>query len=127
LINLQALPTKNSLPRNNFPVPNTLAHFNLSSRQRGEEHGAALATNLTTVAAWAIAAESVSGSELRTEAAAAAATTGPPPLKFKRMFFNLPFLLKPGNKVIKKTTIILTLLFLMVSRAIMTSPRGHAP
>ena len=37
-------------------------------------------TNLTTVAAWAMAAETVIGSELKTEAAAAAAATGPPPL-----------------------------------------------
>ena len=36
---------------------------------------------LTTVAAWAIAADIVIGSVVKTEAAAAAATTGPPPLK----------------------------------------------
>ena len=36
---------------------------------------------LTTFAAWAIAADMVIGSVLRTDAAAAAAATGPPPLK----------------------------------------------
>ncbi len=38
---------------------------------------------LTTFAAWAMAADIVIGSVLRTDAAAAAAATGPPPLKYE--------------------------------------------